>query len=381
MLAVGDGRAEDAVRPAPDQLSGPRVQRVRPSVATPGRPGGVAAAARAGGEVNEAVDHARRAVDGGGGLEAPESVPRPRVEGHELSVVRTDVHPLPPDGGGGVDVAARALRPQKSSARGAEGVERPVGVPDEDPAVGDRRRGIEVLPAAEAGQGPGPPAQPAGPCVERVDAAAVRSEIDHAVREGRGAVDLVVGRERPPRLAGVDVDGVELVVPRARVERLTDDEWRRLEDAGSVPPDDLSRPRRHCDDHSGLVARKAVAGQRLHPRVVDDPVRDGRRRRRAVVEPALPDDLPRAVVERVEPASLLRDVQPAVRNGGRKLEDVARLECPAKAERRAQLEVGRGVRPLDAEPIRRPREAKDDTARARRLRRLLCLRRDELDRR
>ena len=380
MLAVGDGGTEDSVGPAPDELPCERVQGVSAAVAAPGRPGGVAATAGAGGEVDETVDHARRAVDRGRGLEAPEPVPGRRVERHELAVVRADVDPLPPDRGRCVDVVARALGPQQPSARGAEGVEGAVGVPDEHPAVRDRGRGVEELAAAEARECLRAPAEASRASVQRVDAAAVGAEVDLSVGKRRRAVDLVVGGELPAGLARVDVDRVQLVIPRADVEGLADHERRGLEHAGPVAPDDLPGPGRHRDDLPGLVPREPVAGQRLHPRVVDDAVGDGRRGGRAVVELPLPDHLARPVVERVEPAALLGDVQAAVPDRRRELEHVARLERPPQPEGRPEPEVGRGVRPLDAEAVRRPGEAEDDAARARRLGSLRLLRRHELDR-
>ena len=317
-------------------------------------------------------------MDRRGRLEAPEPIAGGGVERHELAVVRADVDALSPDGGRRVDVVPRPLRPQCPAAGGAERVERPVRVPDEYPAVRDRRRRVEELAPAEPRERACPPAQPPRPGVERVEAAAVGPEIDLSVRKRRRAVDLGVGGERPARLAGVDVDRVELMVPGARVERLADDERRRLEDAGAVPPDDLPGAGSHRHDHPRLAARESVARERLHPRVVDDAVGHRRRGGRAVVEAALPDDLPGAVVEGIEAASLVRQVEAAVRDRGRKLEDVARLERPAEAERRAQPEVGGGVRPLDAETVRRPREAEHDAAGTRRLRRLRRLRGHEL---
>ena len=378
MLAVGDGGTEHPVGPAPDELPGERVQGVGATVAAPGRPGGVAAAAGAGGEIDETVDDARRAVDRGGGLEAPKPVPGRRVERHELTVVRADVDPLPPDRSRRVDVVAGALGPQQPSARSAEGVQGAVGIPDEHAAVRDGRRRVEELAAPEACQCLRAPAQPPSAGVDRVDAAAVRAEVDLSVREGRRAVDLGIRGERPAGLAGVDVDRVELVIPRADVKRLPDHQRRGLEHSRPVAPDDLSGASRHRHHQSGLVPREPVAGQRLHPRVVDDAVGDRRRGGGAVVEPPLPDHLAGAVVDGEEPPALLGEVQAAVSDRGRKLEHVARLERPAQPERRAELEVLGRVRALHPQAVRRPREAEDDAARPRRLGCLCLLRRHEL---
>ena len=311
-------------------------------------------------------------------LEAPDPVAGSRVERHEHAVIGADVDAAPPDRGRRVDVVAGALGPQQPSARGAEGVERAVRVPDEHTAVRNRGRGVEELAAPEAGERLRAPAQASSPCVHRVHAAAVGTEVDLPVGERRRAVDLGVGGERPPGLAGVDVDRVELVVPRPDVERLADDERGRLEHAGPVPPDDLPRAGRHGDDHPGLAPREAVARQRLHPRVVDDAVRDSRRGRGAVVEPPLPDDLPRPVVEGVETPALLRDVEAAVGDRGRELEHVAGPERPAKPEGRPETEILRGMRPLDAETVRGPRQAEDDAPRPWRLGGFSLLRRHEL---
>ena len=319
-------------------------------------------------------------MDRGRRLEAPQPVSGRRVEGHELAVVGADVDALAPDRGGGIDVVPGPLRPQQPPARGAEGVERAVRVSDENPAVSDRRRRIEELAAAEAGERLGAPDLPAGPRVERVEAAAVGAEVDLPVGERRRAVDLVVGGERPAGLPGVDVDRVEPVIPRPDVEGLADDERRGLEHARPVAPDDLPGPGRHRHDLSGLVSGVPVAGQRLHPRVVDDAVGDGGRGGRAVVELPLPDHLAGAVVKGVEAPALLRDVQAAVRDRRWELEHMTCLERPAQPERRAELEVLGRVRPLNAEAVRRPGQAEDDATRTRRLGSLRLLRRHEFDR-
>jgi hypothetical protein len=274
VLAVGHDGREDTVGEAPPEPAVACVEGVRTAVALLRIARGHAPAARAGGEVDEAVHHGRRTMNRRGGGEPPDPVTGCGAEGVEVAVVGSDVDPAVPDGGRRVDVGAGPLRPEQPSARRAERVQRPVRVADEDPAVRDRRRRVEELAPAEAGERLGPPAQPAGAGVDCIETAAVGAEVDLPVRERGRAVDLVVGRERPARLAGVDVDRVEPVVPRAGVERLADDERRRLEDARPVPPDDFSGPRGHGGDHSRLAAREAVAGQRLHPRVVDDPVGD-----------------------------------------------------------------------------------------------------------
>ena len=174
---------------------------------------------------------------------------------------------------------------------------------------------------------------------------------------------------------------MQLVVPRAGVERLADDERRRLEDPGPVPPDDLPCSRGHCGDHPRLAARVPAAGsshERLHPGVVDDPVRNRRRGRGAVLEAALPDGLPRPMMDGVEASALLGEIEATVGDRRRELENVARLERPAEPIGRPKLEIRRRVRSLHAQAVRRPREAEDDPTRARRLGRVVLLRGDEL---
>jgi hypothetical protein len=294
------------------------------------------------------------------GREPPESVARGSVERHEVAVVGADEDAASPHGGRRVDVGAGPLRPEQSPARGAECVERPVGVADEHAAVGDGRRRIEVLAPAEAAERGRPPPLASRAGVKGIEAAPVGPEVDLPAAVGGRAVDLAVGRKRPADLARVDVEGVELVVPRPGVQRPADHEWRRLEGAGPERPDELAGARRHRGDHPRLAARIARARQRLHPGVVDDAVGDRRRRGGAVVEPALPDDLAGAVVDGVEPSALLRDVQPAVGDRGRELEHVSGLEHPAEAERRLQLEVRRRMRALDLETVGGPRQTHDD---------------------
>jgi hypothetical protein len=294
------------------------------------------------------------------GREPPESVARRRVERHEVAVVGADEYAASPDGGRGVDVRPGPLRPEQSPARRPERVERPVGVADEHSAVGDRRRRIEVLAPAEAAERRRSPPLASRARVEGIEAAPVGPEVDLPAAVGRRAVDLAVGRERPADFARVDVEGVELVIPRPGVQRPADHERGRLEGAGTERPDELAGARRHRGDHPRLAARIARAWQRLHPGVVNDAVGDRWRRGGAVVEPALPDDLSRAVVDGVEASPLLREVQAAVRDRGRKFEHVTGLEHPAEAERRLQLEVGRRMRALDLETVRRPRQTHDD---------------------
>ena len=377
MLAVGDGRAEDPVRPVPDLLPGERVERVGAPFALLGVSGGDAPARRTSREVDEPVDHARCAVDGRRCGEAPEPVAGGGIEGHEVPVVGADVDASAPDRSGGVDVRARTLRPQQPPAGGAEGVERPVGIANEDPPVGDRRGRVEVFAASEAGERRRAPPLAAGARIERIEAAGIGPEVDPSAAVGGRAVDLAISGERPTRLAAVDVDRVQLVIPGAGIERPADHERRGFEGtAASERPDELPGPRRHRGDDPRLAAGVAVAGQRLHPGVVDDAVGDRRRGGGAVVETALPDDLPRAVVDGIEVPPLLGQVEPAVRDRRRELEHVACLEDPPEAERRLEFEVGCGVRALHLQAVGRPGQPQDDLPRPLLLRRLL--RRHEL---
>src|SRR6266496_2630575 len=107
----------------------------------------------------------------------------------------------------------------------AEGVDGPVGVADEDTAVRDGRRRVEVLATPETGERGGVPAHAPVPCVDPIDAAAARRDVNGAARVGRRGDDLVVGTEGPadarPALAA-QLEGIEPVVPGTEVERLAD---------------------------------------------------------------------------------------------------------------------------------------------------------------
>ena len=73
-------------------------------------------------------------------MEAPPDIAGRGIERIEDAVERADQDEIPPDGRGGVDVAAGRVRPAKLAAAGAVGVDLPVRRADEDPTVGDRGR-------------------------------------------------------------------------------------------------------------------------------------------------------------------------------------------------------------------------------------------------
>src|SRR4029078_11686996 len=148
---------------------------------------------------------------------------------------------------------------------------------------------------------------------------------------------------------------VQVVIPRPEVEGLADQERRRLHRAGPHAPVLLAVPRVERD-HEPARARLVLAARELvHVRLVDDAVRDRRRRGRAVLEVLRPDDLPGARVERVEAALLLRDVDLAVRDRGRELDVRVRLQLPEAVEGRAEaVPVRRQVRALHVIAVGRP---------------------------
>src|SRR5437764_2813245 len=110
-------------RVAPDHLAVPRIQPI--------------SAAREGREVDDAVDHARRAGDLAAGVELPADVTGRGVERVEVAVVGTDEDVATPNRSRAVDEVAGSVRPAQLAGGGAEGVHLPVGRADVDAAVGD----------------------------------------------------------------------------------------------------------------------------------------------------------------------------------------------------------------------------------------------------
>lgn len=263
----------------PDRVAVPRVEGPRAAGADFHAPEPANAAAAARREVDEPGEHRRGARDRGRRAEAPPNLARASVECDEVAVPGTHEDGVSPDRRGGVDVRPHLPRPQEVSAPGAEGVDRPVGVSDEDPPVRDRGRGVEVLAPAEVGERPCAPAHPPGERVNRVNASAARRDKHDVLRVcGRGH-DLVVGSERPAQ-AGLALApqgiGVEAVVPRPEVEPLADDDRGRLDRPRLDSPELAAVPRVPGDHEPARAACVLPARERVHEGLVDDPVANRR---------------------------------------------------------------------------------------------------------
>src|SRR5713101_7035827 len=107
----------------------------------------------------------------------------------------------------------------------------------------------------------------------------------------------------------VDIECVNVVIPRAEVEDAVDEQRRRLHGAGGVAPQDLAAMEQipataaeeDGDDEPRLRAREAAARIRLHVGLVDDVRADRRRGGAAMVEVLAPLPFPRRGVDDEEP--------------------------------------------------------------------------------
>ena len=347
-----------AVGESPDRIAVAGVQRPRSARPDLDAPQPAHAAPPARGEVDEAGEHRGSSGDRGRRTEPPARGACSGVERDEVPVPGPDEDGLPPDSRSRVDVRPHLPRPQEVTAARTERVHRPIRVPDVDAPVGDRRRRVEVLPPAEARERGRVPALLSGLGVDAVDAPAARCDNDQATRPRRRRHDLVVRGERPlqerPALAA-DPVRVQVPVPGAEIEHLPDEQRRRLDRAGAHAPVLLAVARVPGDHEPGGARLVLPAGQVVHVALVDDALRDRRRRRGAVREMLRPDDLPGPSVERVKAALLLRDVHLPVRDRRRELDIGARLQLPEPVVRRPEAEPGRReVRPLRVVAVRRP---------------------------
>src|SRR5262245_54079304 len=210
------------------------------------------------GVVDDPVHDDRRSGHTAVDVAVPAYVAGRRIESDAVAVPGTDVHLAPPDRRCGIDVRAHAPRPEQATAPGPEGVDRAVGVPDEDAPIRDRRRRVEVLATAEACERAAVPALATCPRVERVDGSAARRDVNQSVFVcGRGD-DLVVRGERPaepgaPRPA--QAERVEPVIPGAEVQGAADDERARLDRAGVERPELPPGPPVPRDDEAAGVGR------------------------------------------------------------------------------------------------------------------------------
>ncbi len=313
------------------------------------------------GQVDETVHHRRGAVDGGRHLPHPVGVPRRRVEGVELAVVGADVELLAPHGRRRVDVRADVARPEQVARAGAEGVDRPVRVRREHPAVRHGRGGVEVLATgAEAGERARLPPHRARAGPKRRQRTAVVTDVDGAVCVRRRAVDLAVGLRRPDELAGVEVQRIHLVIPRAEVHEPADDERRRLR-RDREAPDGTAVGFPHRDHEPGNAARppRARGGDEC---LDHESVRDRRGRGRAVRELPPPAPFTCLRIHREEDALQLADEHLAVADRRGELDVPAGPQGPEPTVRRPMPER-RQVRALLVVAVRRPRDGSHDALR------------------
>ena len=180
-------------------------------------------------------------------LELPEDARRSRRRSRRSGASRSRRrHAVAPDRRRRVDVAAGRLRPAQLAARGAERVDLAVGRADVDAAVGDRRGRVEVARAWPR-RGCAFACQTILPVerVQRVDVARVVADVDAVARRSRrrpspAPCSLVVQTQ----LAGA----ARAAPTRARSSRrrntvAADDERRRLRRADRPAPEHSARRR------------------------------------------------------------------------------------------------------------------------------------------
>ena len=202
------------------------------------------------------------------------------VDSVEPAVVRSDVHCLVPECRSRVDVRSGVGRPEQVPGGGTEGIHVAVRVPGKDAAVPNRHRRVEVLAATEPRVRLRTPYELSGPCLDRVDASAVCAEVHAAAPVCGRTLDFVIRLEPPAqaRTRPSDVECVQVVVPRAEVERVPDHERRRLDGAGTaVPPQQLAVARAKSHHLPRLRPRVPLAWVRLHQRDVEAAARSRRR--------------------------------------------------------------------------------------------------------
>ena len=230
---------------------------------------------------------------------------------------------------------------------------------------------------AEARLARGAPDLPARACIQRVDVAVVGADEEPVPRERDAALHLVARLEAPADAARPLVEGVDLAAPVARVDPSVRDERRRLGGADPLRPARLAVPDLKGGDESvepgaGLVARAAVHEAREDGAPVDVGRGGG-----AAVRDVHPRAAAGAGAEREEAPGVVRDVEAAVADGGRKLEQAPAARHPEPAEGRAQADVDGDALPLLVAAVRRPRDLPQLGRRAR----PGLLGGDELDRR
>lgn len=217
-----------AVVEAPDGIAGAGIERERGPGAVLHAPLMALREPAERREVDEPVQDRRRPHDPSGSVEAPAEVTRSRVDGREVPVPGPDEHHVPPDRRRRVDVRPRPTGPEQMSGRRPVCVDGSVRIAEEDAAVSDRGRGVEVLSPAESRERFRTPALSPGACIERVDTSSEGAYIDHSIRVGGRSGDLLVGPVAPdePVPLSADVERVHPAIPRAEVEDAADQQRR-----------------------------------------------------------------------------------------------------------------------------------------------------------
>ena len=145
------------------------------------------------------------------------------------------------------------------------------------------------------------------------------------------------------------------MVPGAEIERVADEQRRRLDHSGVESPEQVAAIRIPREDETSSACLVRPARLAVHERLVDDAVLNRRRGGDAVIEAPHPDALAAARLDDVEGSLLLRDVEISVRDRGRKLDVALRLQLPEPVVRRADPPGKRcQVRALRVVPVRRP---------------------------
>ena len=212
-----------------------------------------------------------------------------------------------------------------------------------------------------------------GARVERVDVVVVGAEVDAAAGVGDRVLDLVAGLERPAGRARGRAERVDLAVPVADVDDPVEHERRGLGRPDLQAPAQLAGvgvERHHLAVEPGAGR---VAGRLVQEGHVDGVVVDRRRGGRAAVGAVGPAHLHGLGHEREEHALRVGEVEAAVRDRRRELEQRAGPEEPERLVRRLDEHLLRVALARRVEAVHRPADLR---RRRRRLRR--GLRGDEL---
>ena len=231
------------------------------------------------------------------------------------------------------------MRPAEPPTLGAERIDLAVGRADVDAVVRDRRRRVERPRAAEPRLPRRVPELPPGPRRERVEATVVGADVDPPRCERGRALDLAARRERPERSAGPRGERIDASEPVADIDRAADDERRRLGRTDQPAPANAAVAHVQREHDSVRAGRRRVAGV-ADEGDDDEPAVDGGRGPAAPTGRAPPDRPAGARVESEEAAVERREVDTAIGDRRRELEERPAVEGPAAAVRRPELDAG-----------------------------------------